>query len=76
MRVVEDLGNGSGRGVGLATVDLTRGVGTTSVVVVVNPLTELAGAADLGVLLQLEPDAASAPIFSVMPEDVGWPYRP
>ena len=76
VRIVEDLGNDSGRGVGLATVDLTRGAGTTSVVVVVNPSTELADAADLGVLLQLKPDAASAPIVTVMPDNVGWPYRP
>lgn len=76
VRVVEDLGNESGRGVGLATVDLARGAGTTSVVVVVNPSTELAGAADLGLLLQLKPDAASAPIVTVIPDNVGWPYRP
>ncbi len=76
VRVVEDLGNESGRGVGLATIDLTRGTGTTSVVVVVNPSTELAGAADLGVLLQLKPDAEAAPIVTVMPDNVGWPYRP
>lgn len=76
VRIVEDLGNESGRGVGLATVDLTRGAGTTSVVVVVNPSTELAGAADLGVLLQLKPDVTSAPIVTVMPDYVGWPYRP
>jgi len=76
VRVVEDLGNESGRGVGLATAELTRGAGTTSVVVRVNPSTELAGAADLGVLLQLKPDAASAPIVTVMPDNVGWPYQP
>lgn len=76
VRIVEDLGNESGRGVGLATVDITRGAGTTSVVVRVDPSTELAGAADLGLLLQLKPDVESAPIVTVMPDNVGWPYRP
>ena len=76
VRIVEDLGNGSGRGVGIATVDLAQGAGTTSLVVVVSPATELSGAADLGILLQLKPDAASAPILTVMPDDVGWHYQP
>jgi hypothetical protein len=76
VRVVEDLGNESGRGVGLGTVDLTEGVGTITVTVEVDPATEMAGPADLDLLLHLKPDAASAPIVTIMPDNVGWPYRP
>lgn len=75
VRVVESLANDSGRGVGLAVVELEQASGAVTVDVIVDP-SELAGPADLKLLLQLKPDAASAPIAGEMPEDIVWRYEP
>lgn len=76
MRIVDVEGE-NGRGVGLATVDsLFQGTGKTTVVVVVDPMAELSGPTDLGLWLQLKPDAASAPILIEMPEAFRWRYEP
>jgi hypothetical protein len=74
VRVV-DLEGEDGRGVGLATVDnILQGTGTATVVVVVDLGKELAGSTELGLWLQLKPDATSAPILIEMPEDYRWRY--
>jgi hypothetical protein len=74
VRVV-DLEGEDGRGVGLATVDnILQGTGTATAVVVVDLGKELSGSTELGLWLQLKPDAASAPILIEMPEDYRWRY--
>jgi hypothetical protein len=64
-----------GRGVGLATLDVTQGTGMVTATVVVDSA-ELTDPTDLGLWLQLKSDAASAPILIEMPEEFGWRYDP
>lgn len=65
----------NGRGVGLETIDLVSGVGRSTVEIVVNTA-ELTGPTELGLWLQLKPDAESAPILIEMPEAYRWRYQP
>lgn len=74
-KVVELLPDG-GRGVGTGTAGVAQGSGTVTVEVVVDPATDLAGPADLGLQLQIKPDEASAPILIEMPEAYRWRYEP
>ncbi len=75
VRVVAIEGE-NGRGVGLATIDLeSAGVERSTVEVVANT-DELPGPTELGLWLQLKPDAGSAPILIEMPEAYRWHYVP
>jgi hypothetical protein len=77
VRVVELLGEGGGRGVGLATVDLVQGHDTIEVEVMVDPR-ELLGPRELGLWIQLKADAEreTIPIVVEMPEAYRWRYEP
>ena len=75
VRVVAIEGE-NGRGVGLATIDLeSAGVERSTVEVVANT-DELPAPTELGLWLQLKPDAGSAPILIEMPEAYRWHYVP
>jgi hypothetical protein len=74
VRVVDLQGDG-GRGVGLATVDnILQGTGTVTAVVVVDLGKELAGSTELGLWLQLKPDATAAPVFMIPETYHRWTY--
>jgi hypothetical protein len=77
VRIAALEGSAGGRGVGLQTALIKEGQGTIDIEVLVNPVQEFAGPAELGVWLQLKPDESSPPFLVEMPDNNWrWRYEP
>ena len=70
-----EIENNGGRSVGLTTVDLDQGVSRSTIEVEVNT-EELLGLTNLGLWLQIKPDASSPPLLIEMPDEYHWRYEP
>lgn len=74
--VVEQFGNGGGRGVANTQVTVQQGAGEVVLTAVLYPGREFNGSANLGLLVQMHHEERSAAIASEMPDTYHWRYEP
>lgn len=76
IKLVEQMGNGEGRGVGQKTAVITEGEGYLTLQIPFNPAQELNSPAYLELLVQMQIDEQSAPFFMNFPMGYVWSYEP